>query len=221
MPQPVIGATLIFALGFMVVAGMQIIMSRMMDTRKTFVVGVSLIFGLSIDVVPEAYLGLHPWLQTVFSSSLATATVMAVLLNLLFRIGIAKTANLVLEKGMNVSEAIFTFMDKQGGFWGMRREVVLRAQYALNEFMEAATIRGFSEKPVTIAARFDEFRLDIDIRYEGDPVGIPPRAPTEDELLDDLCQTANLALVLLRNHTDKISQEQKGSFTTLSLYFEH
>jgi hypothetical protein len=34
MPAPVMGATLIFALSFMVIAGIQIIMSRMLDARR-------------------------------------------------------------------------------------------------------------------------------------------------------------------------------------------
>ncbi|MEZ5584012.1 MAG: solute carrier family 23 protein [Candidatus Competibacteraceae bacterium] len=39
MPDPIMGATLLFVLAFMVAAGIQIIASRMLDGRKTFVVG--------------------------------------------------------------------------------------------------------------------------------------------------------------------------------------
>ena len=63
MPPPVVGATLIFAVGFMIVAGIQIIMSRMLDARKTFVIGLSLIFGLMVDMLPEPFVNLHPLLQ--------------------------------------------------------------------------------------------------------------------------------------------------------------
>ena len=39
----------------MIVAGVQILTSRMMDARKTFVVGVSVVLGLSVDMLPGAY----------------------------------------------------------------------------------------------------------------------------------------------------------------------
>ena len=106
------GATLIFAISFMVVAGMQIMMSRMMDSRKTFVIGLSLIFGLSVDILPDVYANAHPRIQPIFSSFLSTATVSAVVFNLIFRIGIAKKASLVMETAVGSTEKIFTFMDR-------------------------------------------------------------------------------------------------------------
>jgi xanthine permease XanP len=92
MPAPVMGATLIFALSFMVVAGIQIIMSRMLDARKTFVVGIAMIVGIGVDVAPEIFHTFPHWLQPVFHSSLSAATLLAILLNLVFRVGIASKA---------------------------------------------------------------------------------------------------------------------------------
>ncbi|WP_462324180.1 solute carrier family 23 protein [Desulfoplanes sp.] len=69
MPRPVMGATLIFAVSFMIVAGIQTIMSRMMDARQTFEVGISSILGLGVDIVPHPYTGLPNWLYPLFSSS--------------------------------------------------------------------------------------------------------------------------------------------------------
>lgn len=50
----------------------------MIDARKTIIIGVSLIFGLMVDVLPDIFSNVHPWIQPVFSSSLATATLMAI-----------------------------------------------------------------------------------------------------------------------------------------------
>ena len=89
--------------GIMILAGIQIIMSRMIDSRKTFVIGISVIFGLSVDFAPGLYREVHPWIQPFFASSLSLATICAVLLNLFFRIGIAKTAILNLSPGVDPS----------------------------------------------------------------------------------------------------------------------
>jgi xanthine permease XanP len=87
MPSPVMGAILIFVTAFMLVSGVQIILGSGMDARKTFAVGISLIFGLSLDIVPGLYAGVYGWLRPLFESSLTLATVMAVVLNQLLRGG--------------------------------------------------------------------------------------------------------------------------------------
>ena len=93
MPSPAMGAILLFVTSFMIVAGMKIILTTPMDTRKTFIVGISIIFGLSVDILPEMYQHLHPWIKPLFSSSLTLATVMAILLNQLFQLGASKDSS--------------------------------------------------------------------------------------------------------------------------------
>ncbi len=85
MPAPVMGAILIFVVSFMVLLGVQIILASEMDARKTFVVGIALIFGLSLDILPGLYAGVLGWLRPLFESSLTLTTVIAVLLNQLLR----------------------------------------------------------------------------------------------------------------------------------------
>jgi NCS2 family nucleobase:cation symporter-2 len=121
----------------MVIAGFQIVMSRMIDARKTFVVGVSLIFGLTVDVIPGAFEGIHPWISPIFSSSLSVASLAALALNLIFRIGIAMKVRLELIPENASSETIFDFMERNGAAWGAKREVISRATAAMNVFLEA------------------------------------------------------------------------------------
>ena len=85
MPVPVMGAILVFVVSFMIMAGVQIILGSGVDARKTFVVGIAFIFGLSLDMVPGLYAGVFGWLQPLFDSSLTLSTVIAVLLNQLLR----------------------------------------------------------------------------------------------------------------------------------------
>lgn len=85
MPMPVIGAILIFVTSYMLLSGVQIILSSGMEARKIFVIGVALIFGLSLDIMPGLYAGIQGWLRTLFDSSLTLATVVAVILNQVLR----------------------------------------------------------------------------------------------------------------------------------------
>ena len=153
MPDPVMGAILVYVACYMILAGIQVITSRMLDARRTFVVGIALIFGLSIDMIPGLYRDVPNQIQPLFSSSLAISTVLVVILNLLFRIGVTKRQSLELTPGVDGSPKIFEFMETQGGVWGARRDVVMRATAALNEFVESAAGLGSSRerpKPMSV-----------------------------------------------------------------------
>ncbi len=86
MPVPVMGAILVFVTCFMIRSGMQIIVGAGMDERRTFAIGVALIFGISLDVLPALYVGLPGWLRPLFDSPLTLSTVLAVVINQVLRI---------------------------------------------------------------------------------------------------------------------------------------
>jgi NCS2 family nucleobase:cation symporter-2 len=85
MPAPVIGAIVVFVTCFMMMSGLQIILTSKPDTRRIFVIGSALCFGLSLDILPDLYSHLAPWLRPLFESSLTLATVIAVILNQVLR----------------------------------------------------------------------------------------------------------------------------------------
>jgi len=219
MPTPIMGASLIFAVSFMILAGLQIIMSRMIDARKTFVIGISIIFGLSIEFAPELYRNVHPWIKPVFSSSLSLATICAVALNLIFRIGIAKKTSLVLNPGENLSEAIEHFMEEQGRAWGARSEVIYKAKAAMSEFYEAVVENALTRKPVVMTVRFDEFNLDVDMAYEGKPIELAASRPDARDLLTDPDAPLRLAGYMIRSLADQAAVEFSAGQSCVRLHF--
>ena len=86
MPAPVMGAILIFVTCFMIMSGIQIILGSGLDMQKTFVIGVALIFGLSLDVVPSLFASVPYFLRLLVDSSLTLSTVLAVVLNQVLRL---------------------------------------------------------------------------------------------------------------------------------------
>jgi xanthine permease XanP len=221
MPSPVIGALLFFAASFMIVAGIQILTSRMMDARKTFVVGVSIILGLSADMLPGVYHSVPAMLLPVFTSSLSLATLSAMLLNLLFRIGIAQRVRLQIDPRADSSEQIFLFMEKQGSTWGARREVIDGAKSAMNEFIEAASALELSTGKIDAEISFDEFSLSIDMRYDGEPMEFPRQRPTAADLLEDERAVAKLAGFLIRNYVDRVKAERINGRCRVQFHLEH
>ena len=221
MPDPVMGAILIYVACYMILAGIQVITSRMLDARRIFVVGIALIFGLSVDMVPGLYRDVPNLIQPLFSSSLSISTVLVVLLNLLFRIGVTKRQFLELTPGVDGSQKIFEFMETQGGVWGARREVIMRATAALNEFVESAAALDLVKKKAQAEVSFDEFNLDVDIRYDGELLELPTRRPAEDALLADEKAVASLSGFLIRQYADRVKAETANGRCRIQMHFDH
>jgi NCS2 family nucleobase:cation symporter-2 len=87
MPAPVAGAILVFVTSFMLMSGLQMIASVKLDARRTSAIGLALCAGLSVDILPQAYAGVAPWLRPIFADSLTLATIAAVLLTQVTRLG--------------------------------------------------------------------------------------------------------------------------------------
>jgi xanthine permease XanP len=221
MPDPVMGAILIYVACYMILAGIQVITSRMLDARRTFVVGIALIFGLSVDMVPGLYRDVPNQIQPLFSSSLAVSTIFVVVLNLLFRLGVTKRQFLELTPGVDGSQKIFEFMETQGGIWGARRDVIMRATSALNEFVESAAALDLVKGKAQAEVSFDEFNLDVGIRYDGQLMEFPSRRPTEDALLADENAIVGLSGFLIRQYADRVRSEVVNGRCRVQLHFDH
>ena len=52
MPRAVMVSALLFTIFFIVVNGLQVITSRLLDARRTLVIGVAIIAGIAIEVFP-------------------------------------------------------------------------------------------------------------------------------------------------------------------------
>ncbi|MDD3519232.1 MAG: solute carrier family 23 protein [Chromatiales bacterium] len=221
IPDPVIGALMVFAAAFMIVTGIQIVTSRMLDARKIFIVSLPMIFGLSFGFEPHLYRDLPQWAQPVFSSSLSVATILTVLLNLLLRIGVAKTVRLTLAEADRVSDRLFEFLETQGEAWGARKEVIHNAIACQTELSESIRRQGLAAGDITLVATFDEFNLFTRLSYEGPPIEIGRRRPTEDELLEDDDALERLATYIAASHASSIEAKQEGGRSVVIARFEH
>lgn len=81
MPKPVLGASIIFAGCFMICTGLLEMFAEKWEPRKTFVVGIALMFGLSTAFLPELYARAPELVKMFFTDPLPTTTILAVILH--------------------------------------------------------------------------------------------------------------------------------------------
>ncbi len=220
IPQPVVGAMLIYVACFMVVGGFQVVTSRMLDARRTFVVGIALVFGLSVDMVPGLYARVPDLLRPLFASSLSLATVLVVTLNLLFRLGVAQERALDIDPRADNLDTILNLMEQQGGAWGMRKEVASAAADAIYELVTSVSELGVIS-PLRLRLRFDEFKLEADLHYCGQPVQLPETPPSVDELAEGNGARAMLSGYLVRQYADHVHVSSADDHCHVHLLFEH
>jgi xanthine permease XanP len=220
LPGPAVGAVLIYSACFIILGGLQLLTSRMLDSRRIFAAGIALIFGLSVEIVPDVYRNFPAVVKPVFSSSTSVATVLVVILSLLFRIGLKKERSLELRIGHDHLEEITQFMEDQGAAWGMRGEVVSRATDAAYEVVNNLSLLPLRSEVITLSTSWDELRLDLEIEYAGLPIDLADSMPTLEEMGTPAGVT-QLAGYLIRQYADRVKIREKNGFCQVQLHFDH
>ena len=221
IPAPVIGAIMIYTAAYMIVSGMDLILSRMLSERRIFTVGLSIVFGLTVVIFPDIYEGLPEWLVPLFQSELALATLSAILLNLLFRIGIAQRASQPVPPDSDAYDFSQEFLKRQGDLWGARREIVQRAVQASSEALETLRSQEMFKAPPEMTASFNEFDLDVTLTWHGKPLATPDERPSLDDILEDESNVSLMAGFLIRRYADQVTHRSHGQQQRLTLHFQH
>ena len=221
LPRVVAGAVLLFTACFIMSNGMEMIVSRLLDARKSLVIGLALAAGVGAEVFPEAARHAPSWLVPVLSSSLVCGTLLALLLNGLFRLGVRQAATLQLDTAAYRPEAVYQFMEHQGALWGARRDVIARATLALDHLLEAVVSHCEPQGPLELKVTFDEFRLTAELNHTGLSLDVPATRPTPDEIVDSPDGVRRLSGYLVGKGADGARAHQRGGRQVTELRFEH
>jgi len=221
MPRPVIVAALLFAVSFIMINGVQIMTSRLIDARRTLIIALSLIAGMAVEVFPSIAASAPAPFASLVGSSLVLATMTALALNLAFRIGVRKSATLTIADRKIEPEAVERFFQTQGATWGARPDVVRRATYGTIQLLDAVAAEYWRDGPIDIEASFDEFNLDVRVNYEGEALTFPDQRPSLADIRSSEAGARLLAGFMLRRNADRTRSEWKGGHARVLFHFDH
>ena len=221
IPRPVIGASLVFSSCFINVAAMQVMTSRLMDGRRVLVLGGGLCLAISRFLFPAFYADAPDLLEPAVSSPLVIGLLGALLLNLVFRIGVRKSASIDFTPGVDPISKLEEFAERQGGVWGARRDVVERAVRAMIETAECMELLIEPGRTARVTMKFDEYWLDVSTQYEGKPLVTGAAAPSVEELLEDESQLTRLGAIMIRRQATRLTTSSNGTVQRIHLGFEH
>ena len=220
MPRSVMAATLLFSACFIVINGLQVVTSRLLDARRTVVIGMGLVAGAALEAVPAISSGATEAGRAIFGSSLVFGTLVAFLLNLAFRLGVRKAVSLSIDPGSYDPAQVEAFLRRQGAAWGARPDIVNRALFGVFQLVEAAIEHGQVQGPLELEAAFDEFSLDLRLRYDGVALAFPQARPSLQQIQEE-DGARLLAGFLLRRNADRIRSDQQGGRAVVWFHFDH
>ena len=88
--------------------------------------------------------------------------------------------------------------------------------------VESVTALGALKGPAQAAVTFDEFNLDVDIRYDGELMEFPSRPPSEAVFsAADGKGVASLSGFFIRQYADRVNADTDNGRCRVRLHFDH
>jgi xanthine permease XanP len=222
MPRPVMGALLLFVACFLLINGIQTMAARMLDNRRTLVIGLAISAGITAEIAPNMTAELPPAIAPIIRSSLVLGTMVALSLNLIFRLGQRQRVSLTVDPADPEAFArVKDFVEAQGRSWGARREVIERASFGISQLIEAIQEHCSPQGSLGISAQFDEFNLDVQVAYRGELLAFPERRPADLEIIESETGHRLLAGYMLRRNADRVNASRRGDESVIRFHFDH
>jgi xanthine permease XanP len=155
------------------------------------------------------------------TSPLVLATIVALSLNLLFRIGIRRKVEAAVDPDARDTESISNFIERNAGIWGARRDVIDRIEFAVQQTIDAVIAFCSPKGPIRLDISYDEFVIDAVVSYGGAPMEFPTQPPTREEILDTEGGHLRLAGFLIRRYADRMGVTGDNDQTVVRLHFDH
>ena len=214
MPEPIKAAALFYVAGVIMTQGCQLVTARLLDTRRSIIVGFGLSSGVAVVVAPQAFVAAVP----VLASPLAVGAIVAFVMNLVTLPMVSRRAELALPLDTHALPAIADWVRGIAGAWALKPQTEIAAEQSLCELIDLLMERGIAS--VQLGARLAEDRIELTLTWEGAPLPDRPRMATAADLMgsDDARQGFSVWLATRQAHGFR--QRREGTQSEAWLAFE-
>jgi NCS2 family nucleobase:cation symporter-2 len=203
----------------MIAGGIQIIVSRNVDSRGTYVVGVSLLLGLAREIFPAYFERAAPLLHLFTGSMMSIGVMSAFLLNLIFRIGATRSATFEFEDADTSAADLERLFRARGRAWSVASDVIDRAvgttEQVLQHLVDAELMTG--SRSVTMT--YNDVDLTISIQYRGALLSLPNVGIRKRFFLEEESFSYGLADFLTGVYPDRMEARSARQDAEIRLIF--
>jgi NCS2 family nucleobase:cation symporter-2 len=208
VPSEVAGSMLVFTASFMIAGGMEIMLSRAVDTRAIYVMGISTLLALSENVFPGYFKHLPEMAHTVTASPLAFGLVAALALTLLFRLGTRQRDSLAWEGIRQSAPEVMAFLRRKAQEWKVPPEVAERSAHDLHDILSFLDNNQPESGVLGVSFNGAEFRMEV--TYAGSrEAQLSETAPTPAPLGQHLETEESAAYAGLRDFLASLVADRK------------
>ncbi len=200
VPENVAGSLLVFTASFMISSGMEIMLSRSVDTRAVYVIGVSTLLALSEKVFPDYFRALPPAVQSLTASPLALGLMFAIALTLIFRLGTRQTAQTAWSESADAAGTAVAFIQSKTKAWNLAATLIETSAAHTGEVIRYILTKHLSWPEGRLRLTNNGVELGIEISYQGSRTShVPPSREAPIPIANELENEEGPAYAGLQN----------------------
>jgi xanthine permease XanP len=203
MPGPVKTAMVLYAACFIIATGCQLITARMLDVRRSLVVGLGLVMGLSVVIAPRLFAEHLPAL----ASPLTFGALTGFLLHFATAPFMVRQASFALPLDASLPRVAEDQAVRLGGAWGAKRSTMEKVEHFWIEIGEVLATRGLATAQVQ--ARHAEGEVAVSVRFTGPPLPAPTAKPHVSALEGEASEQEAFILWLATREASRLERRDQ------------
>ena len=218
LPKPVLGAMVLYVISSLIVTGIQVMMSRTMNARRLYMIGIPIIMSLTFEFMPQLQRDMPEILRILVVSPLTSATILALLINFIFLIGTTKKLAIEVDITTPFPIQINSALHAFGANIGALHNSIDRCTKAITDCLFALKSHSLKNNNIQIKVQYDEYNLSCKIIYQGMPLNLERPHINVSETQTDKINKA--ALVSLKSHVDSVKSTTHGNEQVISFVIQ-
>jgi xanthine permease XanP len=213
-PSPVVAVILIFLAATLLVTGLKTIIPRMTVSYRAVVIGISFMLGISRDIYPQTYEHLPSILQTLTGSSIAFATVSAIILNFIAMLSIndSKIARIMINSDSVGYKNGMQFLESLKKDWDLPISLFEDAKEAFSQLMNLFMAKKITNDLITFDIGLTRSQFDLTVSYSGNLI-----KPVNQKSRENLESNDEVFIPLASN----VSCSQHENASSLHISFDY
>ncbi len=222
LPLSVAGGMLVFTGSLMIAGGIGIMVSRALDVRATFTIGISILLALSHQAYPGYFRSLPGELRTFTGGSLSLCVISAIVLTILFRLGLRRSASIEGDgdgDGDGSIEQFIAEIPERCREWKVPADVAQVCQDSIKEAVKSLKEAAGVERFAACRLTFNNVDLVVELRYVGPVVRLPDGSAHYRHLDEEQAFAHGISLFLTGIYPDRVETRSAGDNSIVRFIF--
>jgi hypothetical protein len=206
IPEPVSGALLLFMGSFMICTGISMMAAYLMSTEKILVVGLSIIGASGIPRLALIREASSISTQTLFGSSVAAGSFLAIMLTLLVNLTCPSKRSLRCSSGLASLTRLMDFFERCSRRWSLNKRLYYRSRQVVGELGELISRQLPPETACVWSLARTDRELVLSLTVQQGHIHLPEEQPAQDleYVADDIEHLDRLCARLIRGNCDSL-----------------